>query len=69
VITSLANDKPDYAAMTPEQAKTMRGELGEWRNDLNALGALKSVNFQKVQQSGADLYVLVFEQGKADAAI
>jgi CubicO group peptidase (beta-lactamase class C family) len=69
VITSLVNDKPDYAAMTPEQAETLRGELGEWRNDLSALGALKSVKFQKVQPSGADLYVLVFEHGKADAVL
>ncbi|HEY7640552.1 MAG TPA: serine hydrolase domain-containing protein [Steroidobacteraceae bacterium] len=69
VLASLASGKPDYAAMTPEQAKTKRESLGEWRADLDALGALHSVRFQKVLDSGLDFYDLEFEHGTADAAI
>jgi CubicO group peptidase (beta-lactamase class C family) len=69
VLTSVASGKPDYAAMTADEAKEMRASLAEWRSDLRALGALKSVRFQKVLQSGSDLYALAFEKGTADAAI
>jgi CubicO group peptidase (beta-lactamase class C family) len=69
VLASLASGRPDYAAMTEEQAKTRREDLGDWRADLSALGALKAVRFQKVLDSGLDLYDLVFEHGGADAAL
>lgn len=69
VLTSMARGTPDYGVMTAEQAKTKREHLAEWRPDLIALGALKSVRFQKVQDSGADLYDLDFENGLGVAGL
>jgi hypothetical protein len=65
----MARGAPDSAAMTAEQAKTKRESLAEWRTDLTALGALKSVRFQKVQDSGADLYDVDFENGLGVAGL
>ena len=69
VVASVANGKPDYAAMTADQAKEIRSSLTEFRSTLDALGALKAVRFQKVLESGIDYYVLDFEKGAADAAV
>jgi hypothetical protein len=69
VVSSVASGKPDYAAMTADQAKEIRGSLAELRTTLDALGALKAVHFQKVLESGSDYYVLDFEKGSADVAI
>jgi hypothetical protein len=69
VVSSVASGKPDYAAMTADQAKEIRGSLAELRTTLDALGALKAVRFQEVLESGSDYYVLDFEKGAADVAI
>ncbi len=66
VLSSVASGKPDYAAMTADQAKDVRSNLPELRTTLGALGALKAVHFQKVLDSGIDQYVLEFEKGSAD---
>jgi hypothetical protein len=69
VVSSAAGGKPDYAAMTADQAKEIRSSLAEFRSTLDALGALKSVRFQKVLESGIDYYILDFEKGAADVAV
>jgi CubicO group peptidase (beta-lactamase class C family) len=69
VVSSVASGKPDYAAMTADQAKEIRASLAELRATLDALGALKAVRFQRVLESGIDYYVLDFDKGAADVAI
>jgi len=69
VVSGVASGKPDYTAMTADQAKEIRDSLADLRTTLDALGALQSVRFQKVLESGTDYYILDFEKGAADAAI
>jgi hypothetical protein len=69
VVPSMATNQPDYARMRPDVAKDAQQNLAAWHTDLEALGALKSVRFQKVLDSGSDLYELTFDKGMADAAI
>lgn len=66
VLASVASGKPDYAAMTADQAKEVRGQLPELRTMLSTLGVLKAVRFQKVLESGIDHYALEFEKGSAE---
>jgi CubicO group peptidase (beta-lactamase class C family) len=69
VISSVASGKPDYTAMTADQAKELRDSLAEMRTTLDALGTLNAIRFQKVLESGSDYYIVDFDKGAADVAI
>jgi hypothetical protein len=55
--------------MVPGLANLMRQHLVQVQSELEALGALRSMSFRKVNPTGADIYDLVFEKASAEAGI
>jgi cyanophycinase len=62
-IADVAAGTPDYDAMSPGLAAATRQQLDGIRTLFANLGAVKSVTFKSVEQSGADVYVVEFEHG------
>ena len=63
IIADAASGKPNYAAMTPDFIKSAQDQFGVAHTDVVALGALKSVAFERVDMLGADVYRTNFEHG------
>jgi len=63
VIADAAAGKPNYAAMTPDFIKSAQDQFGVAHTDVVALGALKSVTFERVDMLGSDVYRTDFERG------
>jgi hypothetical protein len=63
IIADAATGKPNYAAMTPDFIKSARDQFKVAHDDVVALGALKSVTFERIDMLGADVYRTDFEHG------
>jgi len=63
IIADAASGKPNYAAMTPDFIKSAKDQFGVAHTDVVALGALKSVAFERVDMLGSDVYRTTFEHG------
>jgi hypothetical protein len=68
LIQDAAIGKIDYRTLTPELAEGVRPQAAIAQSELTALGALKSVTFQSVNQDGSEIYRTVFEHGALDWA-
>jgi len=55
--------KPQYDRMLPSLAEMLRQDLGNLQDDLEPLGAFKSMLFKGVSQGGSDIYHVKFENG------
>jgi hypothetical protein len=55
--------KPQYDRMLPSLAEMLRQDLGGLQDDLEPLGAFKSMVFKGVSQGGSDIYHVKFENG------
>jgi hypothetical protein len=55
--------KPQYDRMLPSLAEMIRQDLGGLQDDLEPLGAFKSMAFKGVSQGGSDIYQVKFENG------
>jgi bla regulator protein blaR1 len=63
VITTTMSGSPNYSEMTPELAKSLRTHYEPLQKAYEGLGAVQSVTFRGVGQSGWDIYSVVFEKG------
>jgi hypothetical protein len=52
--------------MTAEMAALTREQLGQLQPMLNSLGAVQSVNFEKVMPDGIDVFQVTFANGNAE---
>ena len=57
-----------YETLTPDLAKAVRPQAALAKAELSALGALKSVTFVSIDQSGAERYRTIFERGALEWA-
>jgi hypothetical protein len=55
--------KPQYDRMLPSLAEMLRKDLGDLQDDLEPLGAFKSMVFKGVSEGGSDIYHVKFENG------
>jgi hypothetical protein len=55
--------KPQYDRMLPSLAEMLRQDLGDLQDDLEPLGAFKSMVFKGVSEGGSDIYQVKFENG------
>jgi hypothetical protein len=62
-IADMSAGTPDYDAMSPGLSAATRQQLDGIKTLFANLGAVKSVTFKSVEQSGADVYVVEFEHG------
>jgi hypothetical protein len=53
----------DYTKMSPQFAEVMKGQADQAAGIISSLGALQSLTFQGVEQSGADTYLAKFLSG------
>jgi len=58
--------KPQYDRMLPSLALMLREDLGNLQDDLEPLGAFKSMVFKGVSESGSDIYQAKFENGQME---
>jgi CubicO group peptidase (beta-lactamase class C family) len=63
IIEEIRAGRPAYDSMTPELAATMRQQLPGHQASLQQRGVLKSISFQGVGPSGADIFQVQFENG------
>jgi CubicO group peptidase (beta-lactamase class C family) len=63
LLAGLAAGKPDYDRMSPSLAEATRSQLPELQKIVTQLGPIVSVEFQSVNQSGADIYRVTGTQG------
>jgi CubicO group peptidase (beta-lactamase class C family) len=64
LIAGISSGKPDYDAMSPQIADQTREQATGLKDWFVGLGALQSVNFQRVTESAADEYLVEFAKGK-----
>jgi bla regulator protein BlaR1 len=69
LIAGHISGNPDYAQMSPELANAVRDQLSRSNGVFKQLGALKSVEFKGVGNSGWDIYDVTFEHGRAQYRI
>lgn len=55
--------KPQYDRMLPSLAEMLRQDLPDLQDDLEPLGAFKSMVFKGVSEGGSDIYHVKFENG------
>jgi len=58
--------KPQYDRMLPSLAEMLRQDLPDLQDDLEPLGAFKSMVFKGVSQGGSDIYKVKFENGEME---
>jgi hypothetical protein len=58
--------KPQYDRMLPSLADMLRQDLGDLQDDLEPLGAFKSMVFKGVSEGGSDIYQVKFEDGQKE---
>jgi bla regulator protein BlaR1 len=63
VIATTMAGNPNYSEMAPELAKSLRAHYEPLQKAYEGLGAVKSISFRGVGQSGWDIYNVVFEKG------
>ncbi len=68
LIRDAAQGQVQYQTMTPQLADAVRSQASIAQSELTALGALKSVTFQRADASGAEYYRADFEQGALEWA-
>ena len=68
LIQDAAQGKVDYRTLTPELAAAVRPQSAVAQSELTALGALRSVTFESVNQAGAEIYRTDFERGALEWA-
>ena len=65
-IAQLQAGAPDYERMNPLLALIIRRQLPQWKAAIDSYGALRSVRFKGVEQTGADIYEVDFERAKTE---
>jgi cyanophycinase len=65
-IADVSAGTPDYDTMSPGLAAATRQQLDGVKALFAGMGAVKSVTFKRVEQSGADVYVVEFEHGSTE---
>ncbi|HEX5262909.1 MAG TPA: hypothetical protein VFW13_05245 [Phenylobacterium sp.] len=68
LIDSAVRGQLDEQAMTPELAAAVRPQMAIARRELVALGALRSVEFERIDQRGSEIYLTTFEHGSLEWA-
>jgi hypothetical protein len=68
-IAGIASGMPDYEAMTPEWARTVRQQLGFLQPAAAGAGAIKSVAFAGIDTEGRNIYEVEQENGATNARI
>ena len=63
MIAGLTAGKPNYAEMSPELADVTRNQLSTLQTSLSYLGAVQSIEFRRVGNSGMDVYEVKHEHG------
>jgi hypothetical protein len=58
--------KPQYDRMLPSLADMLREDLPDLQDDLEPLGAFKSMAFKGVSKGGSDIYQVKFEDGQKE---
>jgi cyanophycinase len=66
VIAEIEAGTPNYGAMNPGLAAATRRQLPRLKAIFANLGGLKSVTFKSAEKSGADVYVVEFQNGKTE---
>ena len=69
VIRGLAAGNPDYGSMTPEFAELTRQVLPGVQKLVASLGAVQSMDFEKVEAAGNDVYRVNFAAGTREFSI
>ena len=64
LIAGIASGNPDYDSMSTQLADLTRQQIKGLQSWFMSLGALKTLEFQKVADSGADVYVAKFDGGE-----
>jgi CubicO group peptidase (beta-lactamase class C family) len=62
-ILGMASGAPDYAAMTPQMAEVVRGQVAALKPLFQELGPLKALIFTSVDLNGVDQYLAQFANG------
>jgi cyanophycinase len=65
-IADVSAGTPDYNTMSKGLAEATRQQLDGVKALFASMGAVKSVTFKTVEQSGADVYVVEFEHGSTE---
>jgi hypothetical protein len=65
-VDDVRHGKPQYDRMLPSLAGMLREDLGNLQDDLEPLGAFKSMVFKGVSEGGADIYQVKFENGEME---
>jgi hypothetical protein len=68
LIQDAAQGKIDYQTLTPDLAAAVRPQSAVAQSELTALGALRTVTFESVNQAGSEIYRTDFERGALDWA-
>ena len=69
IIESLARGAPDYAALAPDRANTLRISSAGFSARLRKFGALQSIAFKSTNQNGVDAFAVTFEHAQTDWSI
>jgi len=62
-VDDVRHGKPQYDRMLPSLAEMIRQDLPNLQDDIEPLGAFKSMLFKGVSQGGSDIYHVKFENG------
>ncbi|HMA50390.1 MAG TPA: serine hydrolase domain-containing protein, partial [Magnetospirillaceae bacterium] len=63
-IAELRKGEPDYGSMSAGLAAGVKRGLSDLKDQIDKMGAVKSVTFTGVDAEGSDLYKVVFEHGE-----
>ena len=64
LIVGVAGGNPDYESMNAQLADITRQQLKGLQGWFGSLGTLKTLEFQKVRDNGADVYLAKFDKGE-----
>jgi hypothetical protein len=62
-LADLAAGRMDFATVSKEIETAARPQMAQIYKDVQALGALKSITFRRVDGAGSDVYDVRFEHG------
>lgn len=65
-VDDVRRGKPQYERMLPSLADMLRKDLPDLQDDLEPLGAFKSMVFKGVSEGGSDIYQVKFENGEME---
>lgn len=69
LIEGVRAGSPDYDQMSPGLAAAVRTQLPQIKSRLVALGAIRSIDFNRVAPPGVDFYRVTFEHGTVECRI